>query len=1110
MKFSSEQSTRSSQYFCCLWILLTSVMTCTGMPTPCSLDVFITKDNLEFYFNTSKDSDVYIIEDCTRVQSDGLSDTGVPLPAFPVSTENITISWSSNDSETNYSISINEQTSVLKSLSLSIPNEGRLLDHMSGFVLTLLCLPEAMMISMISLQLNITNSLGSKQYNFILEKDCRESLSSDISPLTPLELEDFGSGMEDYNTLFPFSSLSFPTSLEETTILLLPSTTIYIPSSLPISSIALTQSSIEMSSIIDELTPSLSMAISSRIQSSSPMILMEFSSPVLETSTQSLTMGFSSPLLETSTANLTPSLTMVFLSQQVTSTIMESSSPSPELTSTIIATTTVTSTVITSSSKSSFTSMESSSHSQETSTISVTSTTSSSAFSQSISSVSSIPTATVTNITNDEGNSIPWLLYPAVFGPVVGFLIVCIIIILCCLCCIKCARKPKSSQPFADYEAEPPIDEYLLEFEDEDLKKKEDIPIKIWMTLPWGHITSLPIYIQKMVKILNIDRRKLTITSTFLRGKNGCLSNGLLLMDSINPASDMNSAAMFKLMTGLGEGGRREDITRFIDQASLMQGLEHPNILQVMGISLEDNCVPIVIYPISEYGNLHSFLELYRVSPESSPLNPFTVEFEINFAQQVCSGMKFLSEKGIIHHDLALRNCWLDTNYQIKISDGALSQEFYPDCYSTIKGALRPVKWSALETLQEGLTTTQSNVWSYGIVMWEIFSLADTPYPEVPNGSVISHLMLDERLPQPHDCPDEIYQLMYDCWKRRGEQRPHFASLYISLKHISKRYPPVTFPTPVTSTYSSQSLEPTYSTFMNDTLQPISVTLERNSTSDSRYSGSSVLYDPVVKRKKISSGHLSSSSLRGVDKVSLSFSVLSSGDTLDSSSNESDNEGGGSFPSTLKSQRSVTGTNLAMQYDSQLVSQISSIATLQPISPQPTVPVTISPDVVSKTSTMDDSVSARSSMVLQTTAQSVSGTDRSSFISTGIDSISTTLSTPLPNSVLSNHTPNTGMELRTYASSTDETHPRIHLTEHSTESNSLSPQVTTTTFKSTDSGIRSDDENLMNGVVETPSLRVKTDERLETESSHTSRTSFGLGLSDLQSDLMAALDSFNM
>ena len=75
--------------------------------------------------------------------------------------------------------------------------------------------------------------------------------------------------------------------------------------------------------------------------------------------------------------------------------------------------------------------------------------------------------------------------------------------------------------------------------------------------------------------------------------------------------------------------------------------------------------------------------------------------------------MNFLSENKIIHPDLALRNCWLDIGFTLKLSDGALSQEFFPDSYANIKGAVRPVKWSAIETLQEGLITSQSNVVSF-------------------------------------------------------------------------------------------------------------------------------------------------------------------------------------------------------------------------------------------------------------------------------------------------------------------------------------------------------------------------------------------------------------
>ena len=81
---------------------------------------------------------------------------------------------------------------------------------------------------------------------------------------------------------------------------------------------------------------------------------------------------------------------------------------------------------------------------------------------------------------------------------------------------------------------------------------------------------------------------------------------------------------------GLGDRGRREDITRFIEQAGLMQGLEHPNILPLCGLSIEDNCVPIALYPFSEYGNMHIFLELCLTMPEESPLNVRIITFSID------------------------------------------------------------------------------------------------------------------------------------------------------------------------------------------------------------------------------------------------------------------------------------------------------------------------------------------------------------------------------------------------------------------------------------------------------------------------------------------------
>ena len=289
------------------------------------------------------------------------------------------------------------------------------------------------------------------------------------------------------------------------------------------------------------------------------------------------------------------------------------------------------------------------------------------------------------------------------------------------------------------------------------------------------------------------------------------------------------------------------------------------------------------------------------------------------------------------------------------------------------------------------------------------------------------------------------------------------------------------------------------------------ISVEQYPEETQRYSGNEQIRRHSGHRgsKRSIDHHLSSSSIGRVSKVSLSFSVLDDTGGNISSSSDSE-EDGGSFPSTLKSRTS--GNNVAAMAD--IITE--SMATLQPTTPNLPLdfqapPLSISPDIPSKTS-----ASNRSSIVNQAT----SGTDRSSFYSTGIDSISTTQSTPLPSSSsVTNH----NIELKTYA--TNEDHGMLHPISaryqgQNDTPESISPQTMTTPFKSTDSGIRSDDEsnsstgshnmapNVTTNTTKTE-LRHPQIDNLTRDSLHSSRTSFGLGLMDMSSELMATFDSFS-
>lgn len=355
---------------------------------------------------------------------------------------------------------------------------------------------------------------------------------------------------------------------------------------------------------------------------------------------------------------------------------------------------------------------------------------------------------------------------------------------------------------------------------------------------------------------------------------------------------------------------------------------------------------------------------------------------------------------------------------------------------------------------------------------------------------------------------------MKKCWLHRSEERPNFACILAILKGLDLQYSTIQHPYSIPGT-------PELTRSHADVTQGSQKTLDFPcDTFRSRTSNQSTTTLTALSRTATTphrTSHLSVGKQSQNDRVSLTFSALS--DSV--SGSESEEEGNESVPSTLRSGTSTT-TALTSNANSSQMADVPRIAesllTLQPVvSPSNPTP-SESPDISSKTSTMDDS-SGRSSYFMPTTAHSVaSGTDRSSFYSTGIDSISTTFSTPGPAS-LAPPTNQGGMEMKSYSNTSEDysmLHPHLAVTYNNGErSYPSSPKTATTPFKSIDSGIRSDDESASDAPVaenEVPVLRIKDVDRTSHVNSIASRTSFdfGLGLSDLSSDLMATFDTFKV
>ncbi|XP_015772817.1 PREDICTED: fibroblast growth factor receptor 1-like [Acropora digitifera] len=212
---------------------------------------------------------------------------------------------------------------------------------------------------------------------------------------------------------------------------------------------------------------------------------------------------------------------------------------------------------------------------------------------------------------------------------------------------------------------------------------------------------------------------------------------------------------------------------------------KHKNIVNFLGACTKGERL-LVIIEYAPYGNLGDFLRSHRymfkpVWGKSSALNPeleFNISHLVNFSYQVCRGMEFLASKKCIHRDLAARNVLVGEEYVMKIADFGFARDIYAtDEYVKTTGGVFPVKWMALESLFSRVYSEKSDVWSFGICLWEIFTLGGTPYHRIGTECLVDFLSEGNRMESPQGCPEEFYTIMQDCWRKETKDRPSFAEL---------------------------------------------------------------------------------------------------------------------------------------------------------------------------------------------------------------------------------------------------------------------------------------------------------------------------------------------
>ncbi|XP_035491104.1 ephrin type-B receptor 3 isoform X1 [Scophthalmus maximus] len=233
--------------------------------------------------------------------------------------------------------------------------------------------------------------------------------------------------------------------------------------------------------------------------------------------------------------------------------------------------------------------------------------------------------------------------------------------------------------------------------------------------------------------------------------------------------------AIKTLKAGYTERQRRD----FLGEASIMGQFDHPNVIRLEGV-LTRSCPVLIITEFMENGALDSFLRLND--------GRFTMTQLVGMLRGIAAGMKYLSDMNYVHRDLAARNILVNSNLVCKVSDFGLSR-FLDDTsadptYTSSLGGKIPIRWTAPEAIAFRKFTSASDVWSYGIVMWEVVSYGERPYWDMSNQDVMTAVEQDYRLPPPMDCPMVLHQLMLECWMKERNLRPKFSRIVSTLDKL--------------------------------------------------------------------------------------------------------------------------------------------------------------------------------------------------------------------------------------------------------------------------------------------------------------------------------------
>lgn len=271
-----------------------------------------------------------------------------------------------------------------------------------------------------------------------------------------------------------------------------------------------------------------------------------------------------------------------------------------------------------------------------------------------------------------------------------------------------------------------------------------------------------------------IPRAYLKIAEDLGSGAFGVVKKGFLMR---------NNKVIECAVKMLKKHGTVNELRDLYNELNIMASVgNHPNVVSLIGACSEDGPLWVVV-KFAENGSLLEYIRKRKTHPDyvntmDDESNEMSNAEVVRLAYGIAKGMSHLSKVKCVHRDLACRNVLLGKNLIPMVSDFGLARDIYESgAYETTSGGKLPVRWMALESLEDYSYTSESDVWSYGVVLWEIQTRGQVPYAALGGQEIVRKLRRGERLPKPDGCSDEIYDIMLTCWKANPKERPSFEEL---------------------------------------------------------------------------------------------------------------------------------------------------------------------------------------------------------------------------------------------------------------------------------------------------------------------------------------------